>query len=226
MKKLMTLILVLVMLSCSSCRQSEPDLASQPTSSTVWNVDRLKSIGGHVTAVLGSPTVIEIGKGKAVQFDGVKDGLVVDALPLAGAKQFTLEVVFRPDSDGPAEQRFLHLQQDGTESRILIETRVQGDKWYLDTYIHSPRGNLALFDPNNTHPTEKWYNAALIYDRKTMRHYVNSVEEMSGNLALTPLGHGKTSIGVRMNRVFWYKGAIRKVRFTPRVLQPQEFLQP
>jgi hypothetical protein len=226
MKKLTTLILVLVMLSCSSCRQSELDLASQPTSSAVWNVDRLKSIGGRVTAVLGSPAVIETGNGKAVQFDGAKDGLVVDALPLAGAKQFTLEIVFRPDPDGPAEQRFLHLQQDGTESRILIETRVQGNKWYLDTYIHSLRGNLALFDPNNTHPTGRWYNAALTYDGGTMRHYVNGLEEMSGDLAFTPLGPGKTSIGVRMNRVFWYKGAIRKVRFTRRVLQPQEFLQP
>jgi hypothetical protein len=226
MKKLTTLILVVVTLSCSSCRQSEPDVASQPTNSTVWNVDRLKSIGGHATAVLGSPSVIETNAGKAVEFDGVKDGLIIDALPLAGAKQFTLEIVFRPDPDGAAEQRFLHLQQDGTESRILIETRVQGDKWYLDTYIHSPRGSLPLFDPNNTHPTGKWYNAALTYDGGTMRHYVNGLEETSGNLAFTPLGSGKTSIGVRMNRVFWYKGAIRKVRFTPRVLQPQEFLQP
>jgi hypothetical protein len=27
-----------------------------------------------------------------------------------------------------------------------------------------------------------------------------------------------------MNRVFWFKGAVRKARFTPRALSPQEFM--
>jgi hypothetical protein len=59
-----------------------------------------------------------------------------------------------------------------------------------------------------------------------MGHYVNGIEGMSGNLAFAPLGPGKTSIGVRMNRVFWFKGAILKIRFTPRVLRPEQFLKP
>lgn len=222
MNKFTISVTVPAILVCGSCGPSQKG----PTAGALWQVDNISSIGGHSTTLLGSPAVIETGIGRAVQFDGIKDGLIVDALPLAGASEFTLEITFRPDADGPAEQRFLHLQQDGTENRILIETRVQGDKWYLDTYIHSPRANLALFDPNNTHPTGRWYSAALTYDGGTMRHYVNGVEEMSGNLPFTPLGPGKTSIGVRMNRVFWFKGAVRKVRFTLRVLEPEQFLRP
>jgi hypothetical protein len=64
---------------------------------------------------------------------------------------------------------------------------------------------------------------ALVYDGRLMRHFVDGHEELSGPLAIQPLGVGKTSIGVRMNRVFWFKGAVRKVRFTPRALSPKEF---
>jgi len=41
-----------------------------------------------------------------------------------------------------------------------------------------------------------------------------------------PQKEGRTSIGVRINQVSWYKGAVRQVRITPRVLMPQEFLKP
>jgi len=48
---------------------------------------------------------------------------------------------------------------------------------------------------------------------------------MSGPLTITPLVEGKTSFGVRMNRVYWFKGAISKVRFTDRALQPDDFMK-
>jgi hypothetical protein len=57
-----------------------------------------------------------------------------------------------------------------------------------------------------------------------MRHFVDGREELSGPLTIQPLGAGSASIGVRMNRVFWFKGAVRKVRFTPRALGPREFM--
>jgi hypothetical protein len=170
--------------------------------------------------------IIETSRGRAVEFHGRQDGLIVDSVPLAGAQSFTLEIVFRPDAGGLKEQRFLHLQQNDANDRILIETRLTGEKWYLDTYIESTKGGLALYEPKNTHPVGRWYSASLVYEKGQMRHYVNGVLEMSGKLAFSPLGEGKTSIGVRMNRVFWFKGAIRKVRFTPRVLQPAELLLP
>ncbi|MHC4501058.1 MAG: LamG-like jellyroll fold domain-containing protein [Planctomycetota bacterium] len=227
MNKLLALLSLLPITFFCSCSLLGPKQVTDSIGSTTWSIDNTISIASYKTTVLGAPTVIATAKGSAVQFDGEKDGLIVQALPLAGAQKFTLEILFSPDANGPKEQRFLHLQQNATENRILIETRLTDDnRWYLDTYIQTPRGALALFNPQNTHPVGKWYNAALVYDGRQMRHYVNGAEEMAGSLDFTPLRGGKTSIGVRMNQVFWFKGAIRLVRFTPRVLEPEDFLRP
>jgi hypothetical protein len=66
---------------------------------------------------------------------------------------------------------------------------------------------------------------ALVFDGSTMKDYVDGREELSGPLVIAPLDDGKTSIGVRMNRVNWFKGAISKVRFTARALSPKEFME-
>ncbi len=200
---------------------------ASPMKQIVWNIDNTKSIGGFSTVAAGAPKIIETDKGKAVEFDGIGDGLIVDSLPLAGAEKFTLEIIFRPDANGPAAQRFLHLQETGSESRILIETRMpDSQNWYLDTYIKTPAGDHTLAEPPKPHPAGQWYNATLVYDGETMRHYVNGIEESSAKLAFDPLGAGKTSIGVRINRVHWFKGAIRKIRFTPAVMPADSFMKP
>ena len=80
--------------------------------------------------------------GKAVTF-GDSDAYFLDVNPLKGLSKFTLEAVFKPDSDGGFEQRFLHL---GTASgeRVMFEIRVNRDKsWYFDTFnVTSGRGNV------------------------------------------------------------------------------------
>ena len=193
-----------------------------------WQFEELESVAGHGTEVLGSVGLEPANGGSTLSFDGVDDGLVVHSLPLAGAKEFTLEIVFRPDVGGLAEQRFLHLQEDGSENRILIETRLfEGDLWALDSYIDTPVGSHALYDASVRHKLGEWYSVALVYDGQAMRHYVNGTQELdAAPLAFQPLGPGKVSIGVRMNRVFWFKGAVRSVRFTTRVRTPDEFLAP
>lgn len=197
---------------------------------TIWDVNNLESIGGHETTVLGSPQIIETESGKAMEFDGVKDGLIVEALPLVGAERFTLEVIFRPDPNGLGAQRFLHMQENGSNNRVLIllETLPTDENlWYLDTYIRSAKGSQNLYKPASPHPMGQWYNATLVYDGKEMQHYVNGVKEISKKLVFSPLSRkGKTSIGVKIGQKSWFKGAIRKVRFTRRVLKPEEFLQP
>jgi len=219
MNKFKTIALLFSLLFVCSCTSSPKSI--------VWNIDNTNSIAGCKTTCLGSPKVIDTDKGKAVEFDGKKDGILVDKLPLAGERKFTLEIVFRPDANGLKEQRFLHLQENDSESRMLIETRLTEDKkWYLDTYIQTEKGKLALINPANTHPVGQWYSASLVYDGQEMRHYINGVQEMSKTLEFRPLKEGKTSIGVRMNRVYWFKGAISKVRFTKDVLKPEELLKP
>ena len=217
----------LIFLLGGCCGYFETGKGANPMGQIVWNIDNTKSIAGLSTVTSGAPKVIETDKGKAVEFDGIGDGLIVDSLPLAGAEKFTLEIIFRPDNAGPAAQRFLHLQETGSESRILIETRMpDSGNWYLDTYIKTEAGDHTLADPPKPHPAGQWYNATLVYDGEMMRHYVNGVEESSAKLAFEPLGEGKTSIGVRINRVHWFKGIIRKVRFTPAVLPADSFMKP
>jgi len=58
-----------------------------------------------------------------------------------------------------------------------------------------------------------------------MRHYVDGKLELSGKVAMKPFGNGVTSIGVRQNKVYWFKGAVLKGRFTNRALAPRQFMK-
>ena len=59
------------------------------------------------------------------------------------------------------------------------------------------------------------------FDGQTMKHYVDGVLEQSGDVAFKPLAAGRTSVGVRQNRVFWFKGRIRQIRIIPQALPPR-----
>src|SRR5262245_4352462 len=102
----------------------------------VWVFDRLDQIGGHATTVLGHPRLIDTPIGKAIEFNGVDDGLFLDIHPLAGAATFTWEAIFRPDG-GNVEQRWFHLEENpatglDSNNRMLFELRVVDGRWCLD----------------------------------------------------------------------------------------------
>jgi Concanavalin A-like lectin/glucanases superfamily len=189
----------------------------------VWRFDQLSKIGGHAVTVEGNPRIVDSHLGKVVQFDGDGDALFFEVHPLAGASAFTWEVIFRPDCDGKKEQRFFHLQENGSQTRILFETRVGDGKWYLDSFAFSPSGSKALMDSKLTHPCDAWYHVASVYDGTTFRNYVNGVLQGQGEVKLTPQGAGRTSAGVRINRVDYFKGALHSSRFTKRALRVNEF---
>lgn len=190
----------------------------------VWTFDRLDRIGGHPTTILGSPRVIDAPVGKAIEFDGVDDALFVEVHPLAGAKTFTWEAIFRPDG-GNREQRWFHLQEAGSENRMLFEIRVAGDRWFLDSFNFSATGNRALMNKNSLHPVGEWYHVAAVYDGTVFSSYVNGVKQTEAVIALAPQGQGRTSLGVRITLVDYFKGAIAWARFTRRALTPEEFLK-
>ena len=215
------LAFVLILLNSGYAQQPK----SMDAKPITWNVDSLKQIGQQQVTVIGNPQLIDTPGGKAVMFDGADDGLELNTNPVAGANAFTVEAIFRPDPNGSKEQRWLHLQQDQTDNRVLLETRLDGDKWFVDSFIKSGENSRVLFAENFKHPLGAWYHVALVYDGSEMRHYVDGEKEMAGPLSISPLGQGQTSIGVRLNRVYWFKGAVRKVRFTPRALAPTEFMQ-
>jgi hypothetical protein len=191
-----------------------------------WSFERLDVVGGHKTTIVGTPRLIEAAGSKAVEFDG-QSAIFLGVNPLAGLKQFTAEVVFRPAANGPKEQRFLHFQEEGSDNRLLFEIRVtEGNRWFLDTFLKSGDGNYTLYAMNSLHPIGPWQHAAVVMDGTTMRHFVNGAEELSTPLQFVPQKPGQTSIGVRINKVSWFHGAVRQIRITPRVLTPQDFLKP
>ena len=190
----------------------------------LWTFDRLEHIGGYPTTVLGRPRVVDTPIGKAVEFDGVDDALLVGVHPLAGAETFTWEAIFRPDG-GRREQRWFHLQESGSENRMLFEIRVVDDQWFLDSFNFSAGREKALINRNSLHPLGAWYHVAAVYDGTVFSNYVNGEREGAFEIELAPQGPGRSSIGVRLTLVDYFKGAIHASRFTRRALSPAEFMK-
>ncbi len=191
----------------------------------VWELDNLQALAGYRLDVSGQPTVIDGPYGKAIEFDGVQDALFIGANPVAGWQALTVEVVFRPDAGGLPEQRFFHLGEVSGD-RVLFETRLtEDDHWYLDTFISSGESSRPLLNESHLHPVGQWYHLAMTCDGREEINYVNGVKEANGPIDFAPLTEGETSIGVRLNRVCWFKGAIGRIRYTDRVLSADEFMR-
>jgi hypothetical protein len=197
----------------------------------LWMFDRLDKIGGLPVTLVGRPQVIKTPLGKAVHFNGTDDALFIPEHPLAGAAMFTFEAIFRPESGGAVEQRWFHLSEQDpatgkdTDTRVLFEIRVIGGQWCLDAFVHTPIAEKALLFRDLLHPLDVWHHVAMVYDGHEFRSYVNGVMQGKAPLAFEPEGAGHSSVGVRINKVNYFKGAIREARFTRRALMPEEFLK-
>ena len=205
--------------------------------STVWRFDNLQQIGGHPVRVEGHPRPISTAAGQAIAFDGVEDALFMPAHPLAGASRFTFEAIFRPDG-GPFEQRWFHLAQadpaapagafppvQASGPRFLFEIRVVDDRWYLDAFTAGPGYSVTLVAPQKRFALGRWYHVAQTYDGHTYRSYVDGQLQTESPLAFVPQESGYASIGTRINRRNYFHGAVYAARFTPRALQPADFMK-
>lgn len=197
-------------------------LSAQPQPE-LWRLDRLDRLGAHPTTIEGKPELIDTPRGKAVRFHGSPDALFVENHPLAGAETFSWEVVFRPASGGRPEQRFFHLQENGSPHRLLLETRLLGNQWCLDSFAASSTGSQTLIDRSRLHPLDQWQHVAMVYDGSEFRHYVNHQLELSAKVRLAPQGPGRTSVGVRINRIDYFTGDILLAVFHRRAIPPSAF---
>jgi hypothetical protein len=102
---------------------------------------------------------------------------------------------------------------------------VNDNQWYLDAFVNGPGYNKALMFADKLHPIGWWYHVAQVYDGKTYRSYVNGELQGEAEMAFTPQGLGRTSVGVRMNKVNYFHGAVAKARFTPNALPMSAFLK-
>jgi hypothetical protein len=223
------------LLSCVACVGlilSVAASSSQEVKQVTWRFDDTASLGGHATKVLGHPKVIETPMGKAIAFNGVDDALFVDVHPLAGAETWTLEMIFKPDADGGAEQRIFHLQSidpvmgtDVPQERMLFEIRIRDGKWCLDSFATSGGQSKALLNCEKKYPFGKWYRVTTVYDGKMLKNYVGEELQGGGEVKLVPQRPGHLSVGVRINLVDYYKGAIYSTRFTRSALGLGDFLK-
>jgi hypothetical protein len=202
-----------------------------------WELTSLKKIGGHSVQVFGNPKIVNTDLGKAILFNGINDRVLVNYNPVGDSKEFTIEVIFKPDAAYNVSQqpRFLHFQDlsdtlSGWNAahRIMMELRLTPEnEWYLDGFLLTDAGERTLQNKNLKHPTNKWTHAALTYKNDTLRTFVNGIEELSGTVSYKNRILNKTgnvSIGGRMNRLNYYCGLIRELKVTQKALKPQEFI--
>lgn len=199
---------------------------------TVWTFDQMTTLDGAPLTVEGGPTLTAgpTPGAQATLFDGVDDALFVGRHPLAGAETFTFEAIFRPDG-GEFAQRWFHLAEDEAPvegrpligTRFLFEIRVVENQWALDAFIKGPGYNQTLLFLDKLHPIGPWYHVAQTYDGTMYRSYVNGVLQGEAAVAFKAQGAGRASVGCRMNRVNYFKGAVAQARFTAAALAPADF---
>ena len=77
---------------------------------------------------------------------------------------------------------------------------------------------------DSLHPLGAWYHVAAVYDGREFRNYVNGTLDGAAQIRFLPQKEGRSSIGVRINLVDYFKGAVHLARFTRHALRPSEFL--
>ncbi len=178
--------------------------------------------------IQGQPKIIQTKLGPAVEFNGSTDGVFLPSVPVAGMDEITLEVIMNQYGSANFENRYLHIGEINGP-RIMFETRVTPENfWYADFFVVMTQGTetALMIDPAKTHPADKWYNVTLVGTKDGVKGYVNGVLE--GEVAINyrdMIKTGQTSVGVRQNLRSWFKGAVYKIRVTPKALTPDQFLK-
>jgi len=172
----------------------------------------------------GAPEIVKYNNKKAVAFNGSSDAIFLNEMPLAGLKQFTVEVIFNPYSGGNFEQRFLHCGEVSGD-RLLLELRSTPEGWYFDAFISVGDQQKALIETTLLHPHDQWFHVAYVIGNGRLESFVNGKKELESQLNTGPIQSGKTSIGVRQNEISWFKGAIYKIQITPEPLKPEDFMK-
>jgi hypothetical protein len=192
-------------------------LALTSPATEVWRFDNTEIIAGHRVALVGAPRIAEAGGVKGTVFDGAHDGVIVPAIPIARAREWTVEILFRPATEGPVEQKVLFAQDDVNGWRFLLETRLnqKKGKWSLDTFVSTggpkPRGGPV--EMKRSYLAGQWHWIALRYNGKTVAQFVNCRKDFEIDWKYEPIGDGKTSLGMRPNQPQWFAGAIAEARF-------------
>lgn len=205
----------------------------QDPTSHLWILNSLSTIDGHDVSILGNPEVVSTDLGDAIEFDGVGDRILVDANPIGLAKEFTVEVIFKPYGSAlnrNNDPRFIHIQDpnDSKSKRVMMEIRVNtSNQMYLDGFMLTDNDDLALIDETKTHATNEWIHAAITFKENTFTTHINGIQELSGTVNYNSKildSTGKTSIGARMDARNWYNGIVKCLKITQESIAPEAFI--
>lgn len=218
------LIALLFMCFSLASKGQNPEIKKEASATTEWLLAHLASEKSSNVEISGNPKIVNSPYGEALSFNGIDDALFLNELPLKSLQEFTVEMIFKPEVNGVFEQRILHIGES-TKDRMLLEIRAVDNNWYFDGYTASGTNKKALIDEKLIHPLEQWYHVAFVVTPKNRTTYVNGKQELFLDFPFLPIESGQTSIGVRMNKVCWFKGAIYKIRITPKQINPKDFMR-
>lgn len=201
-----------------------------PATDTVWHPARWLTAPPAGLMVRGAPRLAAGPAGlDAVAFDGAHDALVFPKNPLAGASVYTVEALLLVAPGGPAEQRLLHVQADASTDRLLLETRradSAGRTWFADTIVATRGTECILAEAGRTHAAATWHTLALVCDGTMLHQFVDAAAEASASLAAAPFPPGRVCLGMRLNHITPFGGALAAIRFSRRALAPDALWHP
>lgn len=206
---------------------------------TIWNLNRLDNIGGFAVTKTGSPSLIYTTDGDtAIEFNpsittdpstGTGDRIQVAGNPLAGYTSFTIEMIVKPYTASSAiTPRIFHICHPDSASNatrtMTLEMRYSSTNlWYGDFFIKSVNSS-GLTNTSNTYSTDKWMHMAMTYSNGTLKGYINGILQGSQTGTYTGLPTAaQISLGGRMQGKYYFKGAIKKLIFTPQALDSSSF---
>jgi hypothetical protein len=222
----MTKALIFLLIAFAEFVQPNQNNMTKETTNepTTWILSELRDkMKGNIKTI-GHPEVTKCKYGEALTFNGISDGLLLQNMPLKGLDEFTVEVIFEPQSGGGFEQRYLHFGEV-LGDRVLLELRATPTHWYADSFIKVGEENVTLISPELLHPLDKWYHLAYVNEKGKFTVYIDGKKELEGVKKLPSLKGGSTSLGMRQNEVSWFRGAIYEVKITPKALKTEEFLK-
>lgn len=180
----------------------------------VWTSGSIKE---SYPLLYGQPLTKGVGPRRSMRFNGREDGLVMPSIPFQGWASCTIELMFRTDRDGPREPRILHAE-DEEGNRATLEARLTPDGyWYPDVFLKNGTTGqrLTLMDSSRRYRTHTWHKLSLVWDGSAMQCFVNGQKVGEGKMSMHPFTSGNIALGMRLNRVNPFKGAIRRIRFYP-----------
>ena len=217
------LIAFLYMGFCLTSKGQNLEIKKESSQNTDWVLANLLREKSSNVEISGNPQIVTSPYGEAVTFNGIDDAFFLDEQPLKSLQEFTVEMIFKPAVNGLFEQRILHIGES-TKDRILLEIRAVGSNWYFDGYAASGTNKKALINEKLIHPLEQWHHVAFVVTPKSLTTFVNGKQELFLDFPFLPIESGQTSIGVRMNKVCWFKGSIYKIRITPKQINLKDFM--